>query len=120
MTVRAVKTDEIVLGPGRSSVVSPALGDLPAGAFALVTPDFSVVLGTFIPGYVWTPVPVQMIQDAAGLRALLIPASGTNHAPLPPGTYRLTFTLDRQRWPTVDPPDEVNRYTRSQTLQLIL
>jgi hypothetical protein len=40
--------------------------------------------------------------------------------PLVPGTYRLTLTLDRQRWPTEDPPDAVNRYTRAQTLQLVL
>lgn len=113
VTVRAIKTDEIVLRAGHSSLVSPALANLPAGAFALVAPDFEVVLGTLIPGHVWTPVPVNVLQDASGQRALLIPS-----AALVPGTYRLALTLDRQRWPTQDPPDELNRYTRSQTLQL--
>jgi hypothetical protein len=120
VTVRAVRTDEIVLGPGHSALVLPALAALPVGTFALVTADLSDILGTLIPGDVWTPVPLRLIQDAAGLRALLIPATGTTHSPLVPGTYRLTLTLDRQRWPSVDAPDEVNRYTRSQTLQLIL
>lgn len=115
VSVRAVKTDEIVLGPCHSSLVSPELANLPAGAFALVAPDFNLVLGTFIAGHVWTPLPVTVLQDASARRALLIPATS-----LAPGTYRLTLTLDRQRWPTQDPADELNRYTRSQTLQLEL
>jgi hypothetical protein len=120
VTVRAVRSDEIVLGPGHSGLVQPPLAALPAGAFALVTADLSHILGTLIPGDSWTSVPLRVIQDAAGLRALLIPASGSTHSPLVPGTYRLTLKLDRQRWPTVDAADEVNRYTRSQTLQLVL
>jgi hypothetical protein len=120
VTVRAVKTDEIVIGAGHSSLVPPALANLAVGTFALVTADLREVLGTFTPGYVWTPVAVLLIQDAAGTRALMIPANGATHTPLVPGTYRLKLTLDRERWPASDAPDELNRYTRSVTLQLTL
>jgi hypothetical protein len=58
-----------------------------------------------------------VLQDATGLRALVIPASGAALLPLSAGTYRLRFTLDRRRWQTTDPPNDLTRYQRTAELQ---
>jgi hypothetical protein len=120
VTVRAVKTDEIVIDMLNSSLVPPELANLAIGTFALVSANLKIILGTFVPGYVWTQIAVRLIQDAAGAHALIVPANGAVHTPLVSGTYRIQLTLDRQRWPTTDAPDELNRYTRAVTLQLTL
>jgi hypothetical protein len=36
------------------------------------------------------------------------------------GTYRLTLTMDRARWPTADAPDATNHYHDSATLSFAL
>jgi hypothetical protein len=84
----------------------------------LVRPGLQDIIDVFIPKFKWTPLSVTVLQDATAQRALVIPAVGGGAlSPLSSGTYRLQFTLDRRRWQTTDPPNDLNRYQRSATLQ---
>lgn len=117
VTLRASKTDEIVPGTGVSSLVPKAVAEMEEGAFALLRPNLQDILVIVRPQYIWTTLSVTVLQDAAGLRALVLPASGGTLSPLASGTYRLRFILDRRRWETSDPPNDLNRYSRSSTIQ---
>lgn len=118
--LRSRKTDEIAITGGSSSLASKALSDLAEGAFALVRRGLTDIIDIFSPIFVWTPLPVIVLQDATALRALVIPATGGTLQPLNAGSYRLKFTLDRRRWETTDPTSDLNRYQRSSTLSFVL
>ena len=45
-------------------------------------------------------VPVQVLQNGDGRRALVIPLAGSGAKALSPGRHRLTFRLTRTRWQT--------------------
>jgi hypothetical protein len=120
-TLQARKTDEILVKPGKlSSAVSKELAGLEAGAFALVSADLKGIFDIFFPPkFVWTSVPVRVLQDASGTRALVFPVNGAGGiAPQAPGQYRLKLALDRRRWQTSDPPSDLNRYQRSSTISI--
>jgi hypothetical protein len=117
--LRAEKTDEIIPDLRRSPLVSAELAALQAGTFALVTRDLRKILGLFGVTFVWTPLTTVILQDSTGKRALIVPGGSGVAKPLAAGTYRLKFDLNRQRWQTTDPPDELNQYSRSVTLQFV-
>ncbi len=62
----------------------------------------------------WTyhdePEPVTVLQDRDGLRALLVPATAGSATSLPAGDHHLTLALDRMRFETTAPADDVNHY----------
>lgn len=116
--VRARQTDEVkTLGPV-SSLVTSKLAKLEEGAFALLRHDLQNIFDIFRPRFVWTALDSNVLQDATGRRALVIPVSGSGALALGPGTYRLRFDLSRNRWETSDPHDDLNRYQRTATLIL--
>jgi hypothetical protein len=63
---------------------------------------------------VWVDVPLRILGDASGCRALAIPvgADPSTHAPLATGTYRLVFSIDRPRW-RAEVPDAASSYQAS-------
>jgi hypothetical protein len=121
VTVRAEETDELLVRPGGgSTLVSGALADFPTGSIVAVTPDLSRILDWFRPHFVYDAIDVRVIQDGAARRAIVLPVSGGGVSPLPGGLYRLSFKLERRRWATTEPPDDLNTYRRETALQLNL
>ena len=111
--------------PGRlppGSEVADALADAESGTVLLATNDLLDLLGHRRPQptEVDVQIPVQVLQSGDGLRALLIPLSGTDATALTAGPHRLVLNLSRRRWETTAPPDELNTYARQATLMLDL
>ena len=88
----------------------------------LVTNDLMGLLGRgrLQPADADVEVPVQVLQNGDGHRALVIPLAGGGATALSPGRHRLTFRLTRERWPTTDPPDDLSTYVREATIALDL
>ena len=57
-----------------------------------------------------SPVPVEVLQDRDGLRALLIPVAAGAASALADGDHHLSLALKRVRFETPAPPDSVNHY----------
>ncbi len=121
-TMSASKTDEILLKKGQSSAtVSKALAALEPGAFALARADLKEILEIFRHTFVWTSVPIRILQDASGTKALIFPVTtGGVLAPQPSGSYRLAFKLNRKRWETTDPENELNHYQGTAVISVTL
>ena len=51
-----------------------------------------------------------MLQDAPARCALLVPLAEGAATELAPGMYQLSFSMDRGRFATTEPADDVNRY----------
>ena len=51
-----------------------------------------------------------MLQDRDGLRALLVPATAGSATTLPAGDHHLTLELDRTRYATTAPADDLSHY----------
>jgi hypothetical protein len=62
----------------------------------------------------WTyrqePIPVEVVQDRQGLRALLLPLAAADPAALAAGDFLLGLALTRVRFETSEPADSVNCY----------
>jgi hypothetical protein len=69
------------------------------------------------PIQIWVNVAVRVLSSGDERRALVIPvgSSPTAHAPMPTGTYRLRFALDRARWRSLS-PDTTTNYRANHTL----
>jgi hypothetical protein len=130
--LETVLSDHVVAGSG-STLLSPQLLGLQPGELAILSPDLRDVIGRLPPlaapgrGDTWEDVALQVLQDGSGRRALLVPVAGPvgpagGAAPitLAPGLYRLRLALDRARFATTAPPDDVNRYQREVTWTLSL
>jgi hypothetical protein len=117
VTLQASLTDEITLTGSSSSVLPATVAAMEEGGFALFSGAFGELVDIVRPRFVWTPLTTMVLQDATGLRALILPVSGVALAPLASGTYRLQSSLNRSRWQTSDPPSDLNGYTRSATVQ---
>lgn len=65
----------------------------------------------------YVDVAARILTNGDERRALVIPtgADPAVHTPLPAGTYRLVFTLDRARWRSTTPDDTTN-YRSTHTL----
>jgi len=65
----------------------------------------------------YVDVPLRIVGDASGCRALAIPVGvdPSAHAPLAPGTYRLIFSINRPRW-RAEVPGPASTYQASVTL----
>jgi hypothetical protein len=72
------------------------------------------------PAEVDVPIPVRVIQSGDSRSALAIPLAGTAATTLSAGPHRLTLSLWRSRWQTMDAVDELNAYAREATLVLEL
>jgi len=99
--------DWTAAGPGDILLVSVA-GPAVVGRIAPVTEERSV--------------PVRMIADLTSRAALLVPTSadGSAVSAFAPGSYRLTFAIDRARYETTDAPDGINRYQRTAAVEVTL
>jgi hypothetical protein len=108
--------------PPPGSELPAALGGAEPGTVLLVTNDLVRVLGRgrLQPADVDVEVPVQVLQNGDGRRALIIPLAGSAATALSPGSHRLTFRLTRRRWQTTDPEDDLNTYAREATIALDL
>ena len=91
---------------------------LAIGTFALLSSDVTEMVDVFIPPQPEPPIDLTVLQDGAGLRALLIAHRGPTLQPLDAGTYELRFAIDRERWPTQATPDAGSRYRANATLLL--
>ena len=107
--------------PAGSELVA-ALGDAEAGTVLLATDDLIRLLGRWRrqPVEVDVPIPVRVIQNGDGRRALVIPLAGTAATPLFAGPHRLVLSLTRKRWETTAAADELNTYEREATLRFDL
>jgi len=108
--------------PPAGSELPAALAGAEPGTVLLVTNDLMVLLGRgrLQPADVDVEVPVQVLQNGDGHRALVIPLAGSGAIALSPGRHRLTFRLTRERWPTTDLPDDLSTYVREATIALDL
>ena len=107
--------------PAGSELVA-ALADAEPGTVLLTTDDLVHLLGLRRPQPpdVDVPVPVAVLQNGDGRRALVVPLSGTTATTLEAGPHRLTLALSRRRWETTDAPDALNTYAQEATLSLDL
>ena len=108
--------------PPAGSELPAALAGAEPGTVLLVTNDLMGLLGRgrLQPADADVEVPVQVLQNGDGHRALVIPLAGSGATPLSPGRHRLTFRLTRERWPTTDPTDDLSTYVREATIALDL
>ena len=99
------------------SELAPDLASPLPGTVLLATTDLVQLVGRFRmqPEDVDVPVPVQALQSGDGRRVLLIPTAAAHFEP---GSHRLTLTLSRRRWPTIDAPDATNTYQATATISL--
>jgi hypothetical protein len=108
--------------PPAGSELPAALAGAEPGTVLLVTNDLMRLLGRdrLQPSDTDVQVPVQVLQNGDGRRALVIPLAGSGANALSPGRHRLTFRLTRTRWQTTDPANELNTYAREATIALDL
>ena len=107
--------------PPAGSELPAALAGAEPGTVLLVTNDLMGLLGRgrLQPADVDVEVPVQVLQNGDGHRALVIPLAGSGATPLSPGRHRLTLAHS-ERWPTTDPTDDLSTYVREATITLDL
>jgi hypothetical protein len=108
--------------PPAGSELPAALAGAEPGTVLLVTNDLMGLLGRgrLQPADADVEVPVQVLQNGDGHRALVIPLAGSGAIALSPGRHRLTFRLTRERWQTTDPTDDLSTYLREATIALDL
>ena len=108
--------------PPSGSDLPAALASADPGTVLLVTNDLMRLLGRArLQGAdVDVEVPVQVLQNGDGRRALVIPLAAGAATALGPGGHRLSFRLTRRRWATTDPADDLNTYAREATIVLDL
>jgi len=92
------------------------LDDLKPGIIVGLKPDFTDFLDRFRPRYRYDSVDVRVLQNGSATRALIIPIDSGASQALSPGKYRLTFTMDRSRWQTTEPSNDLNFYHKTTTL----
>ena len=69
----------------------------------------------------FVPVPVRVLESSSARHIVLLPMTSTDvPQPLASGTHRLTLAMDRPRWSTTAPADDLNRYRDAATLLLEL
>lgn len=122
--VRAVETDDVtVLRVADSILAGGAVSGLSCGGIVGFLPGLGGI-GFGGHGGVtfhYEPVRIQIIQDGSACHALIIPLSSTAvPVTLGAGRYRLTLAIDRVRWSTTAPPDDLTRYRDSATLTIEL
>lgn len=123
--VHARESDRVtVLRPHESVIIADLLDRLQPGGLAAVVSGIAELGGTVVIGgglWAYEEVPVQIIQDGSARHALLVPmAAGGTPAGLNGGTYRITLAIDRARWATTAPADDINRYQDSAALSFTL
>jgi hypothetical protein len=119
--IRADETETTtVVDPGRSALTTGFRGELERGEIVgvVLDPAGGLTLGGFT--VTWEDVDVDVVQGAGGKSSILVPVSVGGATELTPGTYRLTLDMDRARWQTVEPADDLNRYRDSAQLSLTL
>jgi hypothetical protein len=90
-----------------------------AGGLVAILPGDTGVIAS--PTFTFVPVPVRVLQSGSARHTMLVPMSSTGvPQPLAPGAYRLTLTMDRPRWSTTAPADDLNRYRDTASLLLEL
>jgi hypothetical protein len=122
-TARALETDHILMTGGgvRSSTgLSEILSGMTVGSIVAIvaTPGGAVVSASTSTTY--QNVPVRVIQDGSGRRAIIVPVTGGAAVSLATGKYRLSLAINRERWSTTDAPDALNRYQDSAQLTVTL
>lgn len=110
---RAILVDETVIPTGT------AIKDL-AGAVIALDPEDGRIIDWFMPRVRYVPVAATVLQDGAGLRALIVPGTGAAISPLGPGHYRLSFAINRKRWDTHDSAQLHSAYARKASLDFAL
>ena len=119
--VLAEETDELTVARKDFSLfVSEVLDGLEPGTVVGLKPGFKDIFDRFRPRFTYEAVDVRVLQDGTAHRALVIPVAGSAAKKLSPGAYRMTFAIDRKRWQTTEPPDDLNRYHKTTTLSLVL
>ncbi|MEE8117187.1 MAG: hypothetical protein V3T28_08775 [Gemmatimonadales bacterium] len=104
---------------GRS--LGTALSDVPPGVVAILDRVRDVVVGLFDPGRIVTvPVRFVILTDAAQQNALLIPTDAGAAVALATGNYRLEFSIDRERWQSLDGGSADQRLSESAVLNFRL
>jgi hypothetical protein len=118
--VHASRTQVAPLAGPAASGLGNVVTRLEPGDLVFIRPGAGLI-DLWRPGH-WEDqvVDVRVLQDGPGRRALVIPVAGGAATGLVPETYRLELALDRQRWETTEPIDDVNRYRGSATLSLAL
>lgn len=111
------------LGPlPTGSRLAAELATAQPGAVLLASNDLVDLLGRWDgqPLEVDVEIDVQVIQNGDGRRALVVPVIGIATPGFANAPHRLTLSLSRDRWESMDPPDQLNTYARSATLSLDL
>jgi hypothetical protein len=117
--VRAVESADLGGLPTADPVFKGAFGRALAKGMVAIVPGIVALGGNGVvacPVFDFVPIAVRVIQNGSATRALIVPFNASVPQSLAPGHYRLTFAMDRARWSTNDPPDDVNRYRDSATL----
>jgi hypothetical protein len=118
--VDAEPVDALSRQTAEDSVLAEVFAEAEAGTVVLFTPDLSIILGLLYPWLEDEPVDVRILQSGDGRRSLLVPIDGAASVGLTPGRYQLKLKLERQRWETIDPQDEINTYASEAVVSLSL
>ncbi|MFF7976901.1 hypothetical protein [Streptomyces sp. NPDC007905] len=105
---------------GGEALLPEGAKPLEPGDVVAITAGHASLIAKFPLMYTFEDIPLAALQNATGRRAILVPLDAQSATDLPPGTYRLTFTMHRRRWPTVQAPDTLNCYSRTVSLTLSL
>jgi len=122
--VRAVESDDVSVLRTADSVFRGAFGGAGHSRLVAIVPAIIGLGGSGViacPVIDYVPIAVRVIQDGSARRALIVPMSNAVvPQSLAPGHYRLTLAMDRARWSTTAPPDDLSHYRDTATLTLEL
>lgn len=93
-----------------------------AGTVVLLTVRGPVVVAEILAVTDERPVPVTALADLTSRSILVLPAEpgAPMLGPFDEGPHRIGFTIDRARYDTTDPPDEISHYHRTARLDVTL
>lgn len=119
--VHAIESDDVtVLRTADSIFGSGIMSGMSRSVVVAVLPGIGALGGNGVivgPIHRYDPVASRVIQNGAARRALIVPISDAAvPLSLDGGRYRLTLTIDRARWGTTAPPDDLNRYRDTATI----
>jgi len=120
VVLNAAFVERFTTHPPKGSELAEALAQATPGTILLLTRDLVSLFGRWRPQFtaVDAPIDVRVIQSGDGRRAIVVPLSGAGATALAGGRHRLR--LERKRWETTDPVDELNTYAAEATLALNL
>jgi hypothetical protein len=118
--VRAVESDAVKVLSAADSVFRGAFRGGSGSRMVAIVPGIVALGGDGVvacPVFGFARIDVRVIQSGSARCALVLPMTGAGvPQPLAAGNYRLTLAIDRSRWSTTDPPDDLNRYRDAGTL----